>query len=153
MTALSVDLSNTSGIRPAVAGSRPSLLQLLLACAVWLFVSVSAELALSNAAPTGLVVIDWLGGFVWFATGVVVWLRRPRTYFGPLMMLIGLIWFNDHFRATGSGWMAVYVSFTSGAAGALIAYLVFTYPAGRVGRGFERLFVIGFISYLLVFNV
>ena len=90
-------------------------------------------------------------GWSFIGAGLYAWWRRPEHRLGPLMTLVGFVWFLGAFSYANSALL-----FTVGALlsslwiGALIQMLV-SYPSGRVAPGLERtLVIIGWTASVLV---
>jgi len=136
-----------NGLRSPAPRAIPPLL-----VAVWLFVSVSAEMTWGRDTVWQFWLPDWMVGFTWFSAGLAVWLRRPGAAFGPLMMLIGFVWFNGNFRSAGSDWTALYAHLFEPVAISLIVWLIFAYPIGGIERTFERVVAVAIIGYAMLFR-
>ena len=126
-----------SGFHRAIT-QRPAVPVVALLSAGWLFVSVSAMASWGRATAWELLVIVWLAGLSWFVAGMTVWLRRPGTTFGPLMVLVGFVAFNYTFLPNGNEWIALYATLTENVPIALIVLLILSYPTGRIERSYER---------------
>ncbi|HEX5369785.1 MAG TPA: hypothetical protein VFY10_10270 [Dehalococcoidia bacterium] len=111
---------------------------LVAIAALWLLVSITAEYQWSRATALEILVADWLGGLAWVVGGLLIWLRRPGTSFGPLMVVVSFIWFAGGFLTTGNGWIAIYSQLFSNASFVFILILVLAYPAGRIHSRIER---------------
>jgi signal transduction histidine kinase len=86
-------------------------------------------------------------GWSFVGVGLLAWLRRPDSWTGPLMVLLGLAWFARFLVAvaTPAGFVAgvlvgsVYLS--------VLVHLVVTFPTGRLASRAERVVVVA--AYLL----
>ena len=132
---------------------RPTMPVVALVSVAWLFVSVSAMASWGRATTWELLVIVWLAGLSWFVAGMTVWLRRPGTAFGPLMVLVGFVGFNFTFLPNGSEWVALYSVLSENLSIALIVLLILSYPTGRIERSYERWGAAAVIGYVLVYPV
>jgi signal transduction histidine kinase len=90
-------------------------------------------------------------GWSFIGAGLYAWWRRPEHRMGPLMTLVGFVWFLGGLSYSNSA-----LVFTIGALlsslwiGALIQMLV-SYPSGRVAPGLERaLVILGWVASVLV---
>lgn len=126
---------------------RPNRRRVLACLVVWLAVSLSGATALARSSALDLVVTGWVAGLAWFAAGLVVWIRRPGTRFGPLMVAVGFVWFSGDFHGAGSGWTALFGFLFQNAALSFYVWLVFAYPTGAIARGYERVIVIVVVLY------
>src|SRR5918998_5191069 len=90
-------------------------------------------------------------GWSFIGAGLYAWWRRPENRVGPLMALVGFLWFLGALTSADDDWL-----FTAGLAlsslwiGALTHMLV-AYPTGRVGPGLERAVVyLGWVIALVL---
>jgi signal transduction histidine kinase len=102
-----------------------------------------AALALVTASDREDDSTPWIGlaltvGWGFTGAGILAWWRRPENRVGPLMALVGFLWFLGALRSADTAW-AYTVGLLVGALwlGALIHMLV-AFPTGRVEPGFER---------------
>src|SRR5215208_656110 len=114
----------------------------LIALAVAGFALGLAALALvttsdRDESPVWIVLALTLGwGFA--GAGIYAWWRRPENRIGPLMSLVGFMWFLGALNSANTAW-AYTVGLLVGALwiGALVQMLV-AFPTGQVGPGLER---------------
>ncbi len=106
-----------------------------------------AALALATASdresdPTVWIVLALTLGWSFAGAGIFAWWRRPENRTGPLMTLVGFMWFLGALNAADSAW-AFTLGLLVGALwlGALVHMLV-AFPSGRVEPGLERRVVI-----------
>jgi signal transduction histidine kinase len=80
-------------------------------------------------------------GWSFIGAGLYAWWRRPEHRLGPLMTLVGFVWFLGGLTYSNSALVfTVGVLLSSLWIGALIQMLV-SYPSGRVAPGLERALV------------
>jgi signal transduction histidine kinase len=84
----------------------------------------------SQAANAALL----LAGWSLIACGLVSWLQRPDSRFGPLLVAAGFAWFLPEWNNPGANWALV---FTAGIGlyaicPSLVGHAVLAYPRGRV---------------------
>jgi len=95
-------------------------------------------------------------GWALIGCGLVFWLRRPGSRFGPLLTAAGFAWFLPEWNNPGVGSS---LAFTVGlclyaACPPLAGHAVLAYPGGRLGSSLERLAVaIAYAGGLLVLGV
>ena len=95
-------------------------------------------------------------GWALIGSGLVFWLRRPASRFGPLLAAAGFAWFLPDWTNPGIGSSLV---FTVGlclyaACPALAGHAVLAYPTGRLASSLERLTVLsGYAGGVLVLGV
>src|ERR687897_2761834 len=77
-------------------------------------------------------------GWGFAGAGIFAWWRRPENRIGPLMTLVGFLWFLGALSSAGAAW-AYTLGLLVGALwiGALVHMLV-AFPTGRVQPGLER---------------
>jgi signal transduction histidine kinase len=119
----------------------------LIALAVAALALGLAALALVTASdrerdPTAWIVLALTLGWSFAGAGIFAWWRRPENRTGPLMTLVGFMWFLGALNAADTAW-AFTVGLLVGALwiGALVHMLV-AFPSGRVEPGLERRVVI-----------
>src|SRR5688572_3463757 len=102
-----------------------------------------AALALVTASDREDDSVPWIGlaltaGWGFTGAGIFAWWRRPENRVGPLMALVGFLWFLGALRSADTAW-AYTLGLLVGALwlGALIHMLV-AFPTGRVEPGVER---------------
>jgi signal transduction histidine kinase len=82
-------------------------------------------------------------GWSFIGAGLYAWWRRPENRTGPLMTLVGFVWFLGGLTYSNTALVFNVGILLSGLwIGALIQMLV-SYPTGRVGPGLERAIVAG----------
>src|SRR5688500_13896608 len=115
----------------------------LIALAIAGFALGLAALALVTTSdrepdPTPWIVLALTMGWAFIGAGLYAWWRRPENRVGPLMTLVGFLWFLGALSSADAAW-----AYTLGLAlgslwlGALVHMLV-AYPTGRVAPGLER---------------
>jgi signal transduction histidine kinase len=115
----------------------------LIALAVAGFALGLAALALVTASdresdPAPWIVLALTLGWGFAGAGIFAWWRRPDNRVGPLMTLVGFMWFLGALTSADTAW-----AFTLGLLvgtlwlGALVHMLV-AFPTGRVEAGLER---------------
>jgi signal transduction histidine kinase len=102
-------------------------------------------------SSTPWIVLALTLGWGFIGAGLYAWWRRPENRVGPLMTLVGFLWFLGALGSSDDDWV-----FTVGMAvsalwiGALTHMLV-AFPTGRVGPGLERaIFGLGWIGALVL---
>src|SRR5687768_9619982 len=88
--------------------------------------------------PVAWIVLALTLGWGFAGAGIFAWWRRPENRIGPLMTLVGFLWFLGALRSADTAW-AYTLGLLVGALwlGALIHMLV-AFPTGRVEPGVER---------------
>ena len=129
----------------------------LVALAVAGFALGLAALALVTTSDrprdsTPWIVLALTLGWGFIGAGLYAWWRRPENRIGPLMTLVGFLWFLGALQSADAAW-----AFTLGLAlgslwiGALVHMLV-AFPTGRVQPGLERIAVVTGWAAALVFS-
>src|SRR5918999_4295749 len=115
----------------------------LIALAVAGFALGLAALALvttseGEADSAAWIVLALTLGWGFAGAGIFAWWRRPENRIGPLMTLVGFMWFLGALTSADAAW-AYTLGLLIGALwiGALVHMLV-AFPTGRVQPGFER---------------
>jgi signal transduction histidine kinase len=122
-----------SGLRRALIGLAVAGLALGLA-ALALVTTSDRE----DQAAAAWVVLALTLGWGFAGAGIFAWWRRPENRTGPLMTLVGFLWFLGALGSADAAW-----AYTAGLAlsglwiGALVHMLV-AFPTGRVEPGLER---------------
>jgi signal transduction histidine kinase len=126
----------------------------LSAAAVGLVLGVFAEWQAARGGiwSTTMVVVDSVGGAVTLLAGVVVWLSRPESRVGPMIVLIGLAWFPG---ALGYSRNQDYVDFVgfplAGWQDVVLVGLILLFPLGRLGSRWALVALAGVaLSHLVV---
>jgi signal transduction histidine kinase len=92
-------------------------------------------------------------GWSFIASGVVAWSRRPENRTGPLMVLVGFLWFvgrldfaaDERFQDVGSWMRPLHI--------AVFAHLVLAFPSGRLeSRAARALAVAAYVNVAVVDN-
>jgi signal transduction histidine kinase len=119
----------------------------LVALAVAGFALGLAALALVTTSdreqdPTAWIALALTLGWAFAGAGIYAWWRRPENRTGPLMALVGFIWFLGALSSADAAW-AYTIGVLVGTLwiGALVHMLV-AFPTGRVEPGLERAVVI-----------
>src|SRR5215203_4517058 len=92
--------------------------------------------------PAAWIVLALTLGWGFTGAGVFAWWRRPENRIGPLMTLVGFMWFLGALSSADAAW-----AYTLGVLvgtlwiGALVHMLV-AFPTGRVEPGLERRIVV-----------
>ena len=92
--------------------------------------------------PAAWLVLALTLGWGFAGAGIFAWWRRPENRVGPLMTLVGFLWFSGGLASSDSAW-----AYTLGVVlgtlwlGALVHMLV-AFPTGRVPPGLERAVVV-----------
>ena len=115
----------------------------LIALAVAGFALGLAALALVTTSdraddPAAWIVLALTLGWGFAGAGIFAWWRRPENRIGPLMTLVGFLWFLGALGSADTAW-AYTLGLLVGALwlGALVHMLV-AFPTGRVEPGLER---------------
>jgi class 3 adenylate cyclase len=114
------------------------------AAAAWgaagLAVATSAAAISLHAGATAAVVVQaHLVGISYLAAGGIAWRRRPDNATGPLLLAIGCAWYIVDFEALPVPVVAALAFATRRVVNILTAYLLLTYPSGRLGPWRHRL--------------
>jgi signal transduction histidine kinase len=90
----------------------------------------------------GLVLaIDLAAGWGFIGTGLFLWARRPDNRIGPLMVLVGFLWFVSQLSVSE---MPLLFTIGNGLGSAFVAatmHLVLAYPSGELVRRRDRVLV------------
>jgi signal transduction histidine kinase len=140
-----------------VSVSRSGRLAILL---VGLAVGIGAEVArhIGGEAPDSRAEIVSLAlglaiGWSFVASGVVAWSRRPESGTGPLMVVVGLLWFigrldfaaDERFQMIGAWVRPLHI--------AAFAHLLLAFPSGRLeSRAARALTVAAYVNVAVVSN-
>src|SRR5688500_4202712 len=91
-----------------------------------------------DADSAAWIVLALTLGLGFSGAGIFAWWRRPENRVGPLMTLVGFLWFLGALRSADTAW-AYTLGLLVGALwlGALVQMLV-AFPTGRVEPGLER---------------
>jgi signal transduction histidine kinase len=91
-----------------------------------------------DADSAAWIVLALTLGWGFAGAGIFAWWRRPENRVGPLMTLVGFLWFLGALRSADTAW-AYTLGLLVGALwlGALVHMLV-AFPTGRVEPGLER---------------
>src|SRR3954447_23565299 len=125
-----------SGLRRALIGL--AIAGFALGLAALALVTTSNQ-ASSSAAWIALALTL---GWSFAGAGIYAWWRRPENRIGPLMTLVGFMWFLGALSSADTPW-----AYTLGTVvgslwvGALVHMLV-AFPTGRVAPGLERMVVL-----------
>src|SRR5215218_6416306 len=116
----------------------------LIALAVAGFALGLAALALVTASdredhdPAAWIVLALTLGWGFAGAGIFAWWRRPENRIGPLMTLVGFMWFLGALTSADAAWAYTLGLLVGGLwIGALVHMLV-AFPTGRVQPGLER---------------
>jgi signal transduction histidine kinase len=126
-----------SGLRRALTGL--AVAGLALGLAALALVTTSDR---DDAAAAAWIVLALTLGWGFAGAGIFAWWRRPENRTGPLMTLVGFMWFLGALGSADAAW-----AYTAGLAlsglwiGALVHMLV-AFPTGRVEPGLERAVVL-----------
>src|SRR5687768_9441540 len=122
-----------SGLRRALIGL--AVAGLVLGVAALALVTSSDRAEQPGAAWIALALtLGW--GFA--GAGIFAWWRRPETRTGPLMTLVGFMWFLGALGSANAAWAyTIGLALTGLWIGALVHMLV-AFPTGRVEHGLER---------------
>jgi signal transduction histidine kinase len=130
----------------------PIRLRLLVAAAGLAF-AVGAEITrLGTGWPLSWVVVDAIPGIAFLVLGVAAHARRPDTNIGDLMLATGGAWFVGTW-AVSTDPIALLAGGFQGWYDPLLAWLVLTYPTGRLAGRATRLAVGGFLLILTLRTV
>ena len=90
-------------------------------------------------------------GWGFIGAGLYAWWRRPENRVGPLMALVGFLWFLGALGSSDDDWVfTIGVALSSLWVGAL-AHMLVAFPTGRVGPGLERAVVsLGWFAALVL---
>jgi signal transduction histidine kinase len=92
--------------------------------------------------PTPWIVLALTMGWSFIGAGLYAWWRRPENRVGPLMTLVGFLWFLGALGSADAAW-----AYTLGLALnslwiAALVHMLVAFPSGRVAPGLERTLVI-----------
>jgi signal transduction histidine kinase len=104
-----------------------------------LLVRRAPEFSFAGASTLGAVAL-LATGCALIGSGVIFWLGRPASRFGPLLVTAGLAWFLLEWRNAGVGSAAVFTSglFLYAACPAFVGHAALAYPGGRLRTHLER---------------
>jgi len=102
-------------------------------------------------SSTPWIVLALTLGWGFIGAGLYAWWRRPENRVGPLMALVGFLWFLGALGSSDDDWaFTIGVALSSLWVGAL-AHMLVAFPTGRVGPGLERAVVtLGWIAALVL---
>jgi len=105
-----------------------------LGTAIGLAVAAGAGLvALRAGVPEVAIVQTELVGLAYLAAGAIAWRRRPDNRTGPLLLVIGYVWYIPDFQVSSVPAVAALAFATRRLVNSLTPYLLLTFPSGRLG--------------------
>ncbi len=106
----------------------------LMGAAIGLAVAVEAGLVSLRAGVPGVAIAQTeIVGLAYLTAGAIAWHRRPNNRTGPLLLAIGYTWYIPDFQASSLPAVAALAFATRRLVNALSAYLMLTFPSGRLG--------------------
>jgi signal transduction histidine kinase len=91
-------------------------------------------------------------GWSFIGTGLYVWLRRPETRIGVLMILLGFAWFIFTLTAANSRVIYTIALIVGGLWGGVFLHLGLSFPSGRLTSALDRaLAIAGYLIFPLAF--
>lgn len=100
--------------------------------------------------PLWWIALDFAPGVALLVAGQVAWDRRPDARVGPLLVAIGFAWFVGTYGASHDPRIAIAAHAFQGYFNALLAWLVLSYPTGRLRDRVTRVVVGGWFALLAV---
>jgi len=111
----------------------------------WTFVAV---LTSDHTSPKWLMLVLMLAiGTSFTATGMYAWARRPDSWFGLQLSLVGLLWFLTALSASNDDLLFTVGVLFGSLSSAVIIQALLGYPTGRLRSRGERAFIV--LVYLL----
>ncbi len=112
----------------------------LIGAGIGLAVATAAGLVSLRAGVPGVAIAQTeIVGLAYLAAGAIAWRRRPNNRTGPLLLAIGYAWYVPDFQASSVPAVAASAFATRRLVNALSAYLMLTFPSGRLGLRRHRL--------------
>jgi signal transduction histidine kinase len=107
--------------------------------------------------PTGVHIVEammaWVVGWSFVACGLVVWSRRPGNRIGPLMVLVGFLWFLGLFEFAQDPTLNRLGAWVRPLHIAVFAHLLLAFPTGRLDSRLARgLVIAGYVDLALLEN-
>ena len=107
--------------------------------------------------PTGVHIVEammaWVVGWSFVACGLVVWSRRPENRIGPLMVLVGFLWFLGLFEFAQDPTLNRLGAWVRPLHIAVFAHLLLAFPTGRLDSRLARgLVIAGYVDLALLEN-
>ncbi|HWM10311.1 MAG TPA: histidine kinase [Solirubrobacteraceae bacterium] len=90
----------------------------------------------TNSTPWIVLALTLGWGFI--GAGLYAWWRRPENRVGPLMTLVGFLWFTGSLTSSDEPWVFSIGLAVSSLWVAALAHMLMAFPTGRVGPGLER---------------
>ncbi|MCC6420713.1 MAG: hypothetical protein IT429_20940 [Gemmataceae bacterium] len=119
---------------------------------VALAVGAAAEVTLANAGqPADAVLSDALTGGAFIAAGLVAWDRRPANRTGPILAGLGFAWFGGDFLFSAIPLVGPASLLAQLAGRVLFAWLLLSFPSGRLGSPLHRAAVAAILAASLAF--
>lgn len=127
---------------------RAPIVALIASIPVGLFALVSLAWA---GSTTEAIIVDAASGFAFILAGVIAWRRRPDNRVGPIMVAIGFAWFGGDFLFAPVPLVGPLSLAAQAAARVLFAWLLLSFPSGRLDSAIDRaaVIVIGALAILL----
>src|SRR5215210_459577 len=102
-----------------------------------------AALALVTASehgddPTAWIVLALTLGWSFAGAGIYAWWRRPENRVGPLMTLVGFMWFLGAIDSADAAWAYTFGLVIGTLWIAALIHMLVAFPTGRVEPGLER---------------
>ena len=133
---------------------RVRYLQALAVAAGWILGLIAYHVQVENLGPLtthARAGAGVLAGWTFLAAGLVVWLRQPRNWLGPLMVATCFALLARQLRYSHSA-LAFTIFFALGELGfAMVAHSALAYPSGRVRDRNERRFLKVMYATVLAF--
>jgi signal transduction histidine kinase len=117
-------------------------------------IGLLAELSLARAEPSmDAILVDAASGFAFVVAGLVAWRRRPDNRVGPIMIGIGLTWFGGDFLFSPVPLVGPTSLVAQAGARVLYAWLLLSFPSGRLDSATDRAAVVGIGAIALVLAI
>jgi signal transduction histidine kinase len=142
--------SESASIDVALSPPRRGVVVILVAGWTALAVFVVANDAVDGASLQFVAHI-WVPGASWLVAGLIAWRRRPEVVIGRAMVVVGYAWFIGSITTTA--WLTGISTLLADLDLAIIVWLVFAYPTGRITRRAERVYVTIVIAWIAVVHV
>jgi len=112
----------------------------LIAAAVGLVVATVAGLVSLRAGAGGVAITQThVVGLAYLVAGAIAWTRRPDNRTGPLLLAIGYSWYIPDFQASPVPVVAAVAFAIRRLVNGLSAYLLLTFPSGRLSLTRHRI--------------
>jgi signal transduction histidine kinase len=136
-----------------VAPAQPSVRTIVLAALAAGAGVIALELASDHQDAKAVWAIFGPGvGWSFIGTGLYVWIQRPDTRTGALMVLLGFAWFIFTLDSANSRLIYTLALVVGGLWGGVFLHLGLSFPSGRLSSALDRALVVaGYVIFPLAF--